>query len=71
MGPDKVLQPVAVETLFGDEKLKATGRHVESHIAISRALLFFVGVEKCWTKPDNLHISGWMINTCGIWMIDA
>ena len=62
--PDKVLEPVAVEALLGYEKLKPMCRHVEGHIAIGWALMFFIGVQKSWTKPHNFHISGWMIDTC-------
>ena len=73
LGPDKVHHPVAVEALFGYEKLKAWCRHVESHIAISWTLIIFIGVEKAWPKPNNLHISGRMIDICGIpiqiWMV--
>ena len=64
--PDKVLHPVAVETLFGDEKFKPTCTHVERHIAIGWPLMFFVGVQKAWPKPHNLHISGRVIDICGI-----
>ena len=63
--PDKVLEPVAVEALLGYEKLKPMCWHVEGHITIGWASMFLIGIEKPRFKPDNSHISGWVITIWG------
>ena len=66
---DKVFDPVAVETLLGDEKLNRASGDVESHISIRWATLLVVRqVWESWSKPHNLYVSGRMVWT---WEIEG